>query len=259
MAAPAVTPPRPAAACPTAAHRPGCLDHARRTGTATEPPRGSEQNTRSAVSTPEVIGSRQHDPAARPAGPAALRPQSAPQLPTLPIGQDSTHVLDRRTSKMRGPHERARAQRATERRSVEVRRPSWVVVFAALIAIDDVTIKSFGIGMVAAILVDATLVRMLLVPAVMRLLGRRNWWLPRPLDAGCPICTSKAGPRRSCRPSPTRNRSRLQRASVVAVGGTNTSGAVFMRPASLGVLPYPVLPRTTCNTEGASGSASVSP
>ena len=61
-----------------------------------------------------------------------------------------------------------------------------IVVFAALIALDDVTMKSFGIGMVAAILVDATIVRMLLVPAVMRLLGDSNWWLPRPLERWVP-------------------------------------------------------------------------
>jgi RND superfamily putative drug exporter len=61
-----------------------------------------------------------------------------------------------------------------------------IVVFAALIPIDDVTIKSFGVGMVAAILIDATIVRMLLVPAVMHLLGRGNWWLPRPLERWLP-------------------------------------------------------------------------
>jgi RND superfamily putative drug exporter len=61
-----------------------------------------------------------------------------------------------------------------------------IVVFAAMIAIDNVTMKSFGIGMVAAILVDATIVRMLLVPAVMQLLGRRNWWLPRSLERRLP-------------------------------------------------------------------------
>jgi RND superfamily putative drug exporter len=60
------------------------------------------------------------------------------------------------------------------------------LVFAAMIALDDVTIKSFGVGMAAAILVDATIVRMLLVPAVMRLLGRSNWWLPRPLERWVP-------------------------------------------------------------------------
>jgi len=61
-----------------------------------------------------------------------------------------------------------------------------MVVFASMIALDDVTVKSFGIGMSAAILVDATIVRMLLVPAVMRLLGRSNWWLPRPLERWMP-------------------------------------------------------------------------
>jgi uncharacterized membrane protein YdfJ with MMPL/SSD domain len=38
-----------------------------------------------------------------------------------------------------------------------------------------------GVGMIVAIVVDATLVRALLVPATMRLLGRWNWWAPRPL------------------------------------------------------------------------------
>jgi RND superfamily putative drug exporter len=39
-----------------------------------------------------------------------------------------------------------------------------------------------GVGMATAILVDATIVRMVLVPAVMQLLGRANWWIPRWLD-----------------------------------------------------------------------------
>ncbi|WP_239152839.1 MMPL family transporter [Virgisporangium aliadipatigenens] len=43
-------------------------------------------------------------------------------------------------------------------------------------------IKMIGVGMIVAIVVDATLVRALLVPATMRLLGRANWWLPGPLD-----------------------------------------------------------------------------
>jgi RND superfamily putative drug exporter len=42
-------------------------------------------------------------------------------------------------------------------------------------------IKLIGIGMIVAIVVDATLVRALLVPATMRLLGRWNWWAPGPL------------------------------------------------------------------------------
>jgi RND superfamily putative drug exporter len=46
--------------------------------------------------------------------------------------------------------------------------------------------KAFGVGMVAAILVDATIVRMLLVPAVMQLLGRHNWWMPGSLERRVP-------------------------------------------------------------------------
>jgi putative drug exporter of the RND superfamily len=52
------------------------------------------------------------------------------------------------------------------------------VVFASIIPSDQIFIKVSGVGMVAAILVDATIIRMLLVPAVMHLLGRANWWLP---------------------------------------------------------------------------------
>ncbi|MGH3711953.1 MAG: MMPL family transporter [Micromonosporaceae bacterium] len=56
-----------------------------------------------------------------------------------------------------------------------------VVVVAAFATSGITMIKMVGLGMMVAILVDATLVRMLLVPATMRLLGRYNWWLPRPL------------------------------------------------------------------------------
>ncbi len=44
-------------------------------------------------------------------------------------------------------------------------------------------IKMMGVGMIVAIVVDATLVRMVLVPATMRLLGRWNWWMPGPLGS----------------------------------------------------------------------------
>jgi putative drug exporter of the RND superfamily len=53
-----------------------------------------------------------------------------------------------------------------------------VVVFLAFLAAPDVFLKLFGIGLAAAIFLDATLVRMVLVPAVMQILGDRNWWIP---------------------------------------------------------------------------------
>ena len=53
-----------------------------------------------------------------------------------------------------------------------------VVVFLAFVASPEVFLKLFGIGLAAAIFLDATVVRMVLVPAVMQLLGSRNWWFP---------------------------------------------------------------------------------
>jgi putative drug exporter of the RND superfamily len=54
-------------------------------------------------------------------------------------------------------------------------------VFLAFGMADVVIIKAIGIGLAIAIAIDATLVRMLIVPSVMRILGRANWWAPRPL------------------------------------------------------------------------------
>jgi putative drug exporter of the RND superfamily len=61
-----------------------------------------------------------------------------------------------------------------------------VVVFLAFVASPEVFLKLFGIGLAAAIFLDATLVRMVLVPAVMQLLGERNWWIPDWLERMLP-------------------------------------------------------------------------
>ncbi len=57
-----------------------------------------------------------------------------------------------------------------------------VSVFGAFALGDDPTVKMMGIGLATAIFLDATLIRMVLVPSTMRLLGDRNWWLPGWLD-----------------------------------------------------------------------------
>jgi RND superfamily putative drug exporter len=54
-------------------------------------------------------------------------------------------------------------------------------VFLAFALADVVIIKAIGVGLAIAIAVDATIVRILIVPSVMRILGRANWWAPRPL------------------------------------------------------------------------------
>ncbi|HYY55367.1 MAG TPA: MMPL family transporter, partial [Candidatus Dormibacteraeota bacterium] len=54
-------------------------------------------------------------------------------------------------------------------------------VFSAFALADVVIIKSIGLGLAIAVLIDATIVRALIVPAAMRLLGALNWWAPAPL------------------------------------------------------------------------------
>jgi putative drug exporter of the RND superfamily len=61
-----------------------------------------------------------------------------------------------------------------------------VVVFASFTLSTDRTIKLIGLGMAAAVLVDALIVRTVLVPAIMHTLGRRNWYLPSWLDRRLP-------------------------------------------------------------------------
>ena len=55
------------------------------------------------------------------------------------------------------------------------------VSFAALIAAHVSFMRMFGLGLTLAVLVDATLVRMVLVPAFMHVMGHWNWWAPQPL------------------------------------------------------------------------------
>jgi putative drug exporter of the RND superfamily len=60
------------------------------------------------------------------------------------------------------------------------------VVFLSFVANPSPLVKMLGLGLAAAIVIDATIVRMMLVPATMALLGRANWWLPRWLDRRLP-------------------------------------------------------------------------
>ena len=61
-----------------------------------------------------------------------------------------------------------------------------IAVFLGFVTSDDPTTKMFGLGLAVAIFVDASIVRMVLVPASMKLLGDRNWWLPAPLQRFLP-------------------------------------------------------------------------
>ena len=67
-------------------------------------------------------------------------------------------------------------------------------VFAVFIGTGAPSIKEIGVGCSVAIVLDATLVRLVLVPAAMELLGRWNWWLPRPLARVLPNVAVEEAP-----------------------------------------------------------------
>jgi RND superfamily putative drug exporter len=68
-----------------------------------------------------------------------------------------------------------------------------VVVFLSFVLGANVSVKQVGLGLAVAVLIDATVVRMVLVPAVMELLGPANWWLPRPLARILPPASPREG------------------------------------------------------------------
>ncbi len=66
-------------------------------------------------------------------------------------------------------------------RTITTAAAIMVVVFTSFVLNPDVSIKMMAIGMASAVLIDSTIVRMILVPSVMSLLGKRAWWIPRRL------------------------------------------------------------------------------
>jgi RND superfamily putative drug exporter len=69
-----------------------------------------------------------------------------------------------------------------------------VVVAGSFAFADIVLIKALGLGIAIAVALDATVVRALLVPATMRLLGRWNWWLPIALERRLPALETRVAP-----------------------------------------------------------------
>jgi putative drug exporter of the RND superfamily len=82
---------------------------------------------------------------------------------------------------------------ATTARVITAAAAIMIVVFGSFALEDDRIIKMLGTGLATAVLLDVTLVRMLLVPATMELLGVRNWWMPAWLDRRLPQLSVDAG------------------------------------------------------------------
>ena len=107
-----------------------------------------------------------------------------------------------------------------------------VFVFGSFLLESERVIKIFGLGLASAVLLDATIVRMLLVPATMELLGDRNWWLPKWLDRILPkIDVEGARARRPTRTSGSWSAPVARRARAVRPPHRAVVAAPPRRPA----------------------------
>jgi RND superfamily putative drug exporter len=82
---------------------------------------------------------------------------------------------------------------ASTGRVITIAASIMVAVFLGFATEVDVVVKMLGVGMAVAILLDATVVRMVLVPATMSLMGRWNWWVPSWLDRVLPTLDVEGG------------------------------------------------------------------
>jgi RND superfamily putative drug exporter len=83
-------------------------------------------------------------------------------------------------------HHAVRTGQATTGRVIAAAAAIMICVFSAFILSGQQAVGEFGLGLGAAVLLDAFLLRTILVPALMHLLGRANWWLPTRIDHALP-------------------------------------------------------------------------
>jgi RND superfamily putative drug exporter len=83
---------------------------------------------------------------------------------------------------------------ASTARVISAAAAIMVFLFGSFLLESDRIIKLFGLGLAVAVLLDATIIRMLLVPATMELLGDKNWWMPRWLDKVLPKVNVEGSP-----------------------------------------------------------------
>jgi putative drug exporter of the RND superfamily len=102
----------------------------------------------------------------------------------------------------RDPHRAVAIGIGSTARVITTAAAIMVVVFASFVLSTDPTVKMLSIGMAFAVLIDASLVRMILVPAIMSVLGRHAWWMPRWLEPVVPHLTLEGSAAAAAAPPP---------------------------------------------------------
>jgi RND superfamily putative drug exporter len=94
------------------------------------------------------------------------------------MAEEWSHTRDNARSVLAGQTETARV--------ITAAATIMIAVFIAFVFMGQRSVAEFGIGLAAAVALDAFVLRTVLVPAVMHLCGRANWWLPRRVDRRLP-------------------------------------------------------------------------
>jgi RND superfamily putative drug exporter len=102
----------------------------------------------------------------------------------------------------RDPHRAVAIGIGSTARVITTAASIMIVVFASFVLSTDPTVKMLAIGMAFAVLIDASLVRMILVPSIMTLLGRHAWWMPRWLEPVVPHLTLEGSAAAAATPGP---------------------------------------------------------
>ncbi|HEY6481582.1 MAG TPA: MMPL family transporter [Streptosporangiaceae bacterium] len=102
----------------------------------------------------------------------------------------------------RDPHRAVAIGIGSTARVITTAASIMIVVFASFVLSTDPTVKMLALGMAFAVLIDASLVRMILVPSIMSLLGRHAWWMPRWLEPVVPHLTLEGSAAAAAAPPP---------------------------------------------------------
>jgi RND superfamily putative drug exporter len=93
----------------------------------------------------------------------------------------------------RDPHRSVAIGIGSTAREITTAAAIMVVVFSSFVGNSDPVVKMLAIGMAVAVLIDASIVRMILVPSVMTLLGAKAWWMPKFLEPVVPHLQLEGG------------------------------------------------------------------
>jgi RND superfamily putative drug exporter len=102
----------------------------------------------------------------------------------------------------RDPHRAVAIGIGSTARVITTAASIMIVVFASFVLSTDPTVKMLALGMAFAVLIDASLVRMILVPSIMSLLGQHAWWMPRWLEPVVPHLTLEGSAAAAAAPPP---------------------------------------------------------